>query len=114
MPVDHGCFLRLLKVFGYTKADLAGQCFGIAAMAMQAFLANEVDKFNKRVAILSRLSQLTDEKIQALKNHHKMGDLITLPKKSEKSAEQQIYLWEIYAFLDGMQLYQEPEEYLRS
>ncbi|MBV8802658.1 MAG: ankyrin repeat domain-containing protein [Gammaproteobacteria bacterium] len=84
--------IHLMNEFGYKVKT--GICFGIANMAMQAIIANDLDTFQKRIRFLKTL---TPQKINELKE-----------KKNKESID-------IYAFFDGIELYQQgylhPELY---
>ncbi len=102
MPIPTGqrWFMKQMGSLGYPNVSEEGQCFGIAAMASQAFLMGEMEQFNTRLDILS---QLTPEDIETLK----AGRLDVQISKEGKS----ISGLEAMAFYDGVQLYQNPKKY---
>jgi ankyrin repeat protein len=89
-----------MEYLGYSKIDKYGQCYGIAAMARQAFLANDLETFNKRIDILEALT----ESDMALLKSTPLGNTV-------KVAGHDISPMELYAFFDGVQLYQQPGSY---
>ncbi len=94
-------FIKHMIELGYPIAsEDDGQCFGIVAMASQAFLAGAMEEFNTRIDILS---QLTREDIVILK----AGALGVIICKGGKC----ISGLEVMAFYDGIQLYQQPKSY---
>lgn len=45
MPSGQSWFIEKMHALGYDKASREGQCFVVASMAMQAFLANDLPTF---------------------------------------------------------------------
>lgn len=90
--------LEKIQYLGY-DIDLTGLCFGISNMARQAYLAGEIDKFGKRIRYFQYLSA---NELNLLK-HNKIGGFLI---DNEGSSS-----WELWAFLDGVCLYQTPSQY---
>lgn len=99
MPIGQSWFEQKMIQLGYNLTDQGGQCFGLAFMALQAFLADDMQSFDERIALL----QLLDDDI----THLKQMKLDSEVKASHLSAK----LSDLYAFFDGIQLYQTPERY---
>lgn len=85
----------LLEQFGYPEIT-PGPCFGFSCMAMQAFMANDFSSFNKRLKSIIKISDSTIKK-------WRRGEPLTLKKK--------LQINDFHAFLDGLQLYQAPNNY---
>jgi hypothetical protein len=51
LPKGQDWIISRMKKMGYPSDD-GGVCFGIAIMAMQAFLVNDLKTFNKRLQII--------------------------------------------------------------
>jgi hypothetical protein len=54
MPFNHDALIQLMKAFNY-PIDENGMCNGFAIMGMQAFLANDLSSFEKRINIINSL-----------------------------------------------------------
>ncbi|MCX7115395.1 MAG: hypothetical protein NTW08_05770 [Gammaproteobacteria bacterium] len=87
---------RFDKNFGMIASDEIGYCFGIANMAMQAFLLNDFASFDSR---LKEIASLSDEQCQNIWSTIKQKTLSTKQLQS---------LIDILAFFDGVQVYQQP------
>ena len=105
MPKGQRWLIDKMKKLGYNDDlfdDLDGQCYGIASMAMQAFLLGELDKFNERI---DKIEKITDRDIDKIRNG-RIGDSI-----ESFSEEENFTALDLLAFLDGVQLYQSPNNY---
>ncbi len=97
--------INIMKELGYNQGG-EGLCFGIASMAMQAFLANGLDKFIERITAIHHIATLHQFKSikDKLLKQESLDDQITVNNLN-------IPLWEILAFLDGIELYQFPSKH---
>lgn len=93
-------FINLLQGYGY-QGNLGGMCYGVAQMAMQAALVDELAVFDERIQLL----RCYDGSADLLKAHiDQAKEVIKLfPGKVPKAAQR--YL-DIQAFFDGIELYQ--------
>lgn len=91
LPKGQKWFLSIMDILGY-DFDAEGVCFGISYMAMQAILAEELDVFDDRLVRLFNI---------------KLEELEKYKKKSGTEAPQLGPLSDIFAFLDGVNIYQE-------
>ncbi len=102
-----GCFKRL-RAAGYL-IESGGQCYGMSAMTLQAFLAGEMDKLVERLNRIQHLPvMLFRDDFGGLKQH--IQELIEQGKRDESIAKQQEYI-DIRSFFDGITLYQTPGSY---
>src|SRR3990167_612920 len=89
-------FMNRMRWLGYGPLG-DGECFGIANMAMQAFILGETESFNERLAQISALSE---------NDCQDLWDKI----KHKKASEAEIQTWvDILAFFNGVYLYQDPD-----
>ncbi|MFZ4076948.1 MAG: ankyrin repeat domain-containing protein [Legionellaceae bacterium] len=51
-----GWFIKRMKALGY-NADSEGMCYGLSSMALQAFLAEDIETFNERLNRIHELSE---------------------------------------------------------
>jgi hypothetical protein len=100
-----------LKTQGY-KID-KGICFGLSSMAMQAMLSNDLEKFDARLRLIHSISpdQLS-ERIKEVNNKivvFRKSDQLT-PIDEILSDEERLLI-SIPPFMDGISLYQNPNDY---
>lgn len=102
----HQFLISIMSELNY-RPELKGGCAGLAQMGIQAFLADEIDVFNERIVLIHQIW----EKIKLLKKS-KQGDTLSQDPEYKKLIAQ-LKTTDILAFFDGLQLYQQPDEYLR-
>jgi len=103
MPVSYKSqdwLIHIMKSLGY-RASKKGICYGIAHMASQAFLANDLESFNQRI---NDIYTLKDKNLKKLKKTP-MSETLSL------SNNRKIKLLDLFSFFDGIILYQSPERY---
>lgn len=82
-----------------------GLCFGFGHMAMQAFLAGDLQTFIKRLVVLSKISPETlSENLQTIKSK-------IIAKQPLTEEEQKLNHLNIPAFFDGVELYHQAEKH---
>lgn len=111
-----GCFKRM-RAAGYDNKTLEpGQCYGLSQMALNAFLTNDMDGFVNRLNTIQNIPVVDFERVKHPDKTE--GELVSRLKLKEE------YLWNqgkknealalrqqqnnIYAFFDGVILYQAP------
>ena len=100
--------IKRMLAAGYKTTD-QGHCFGLAHMAMQAFLAEDIDTFNKRFDVLSEtpMNDFQNDFANLRKKREELiqqGNTVEAKKINEKIIDMQ-------AFFDGVILYQETREH---
>ncbi|MFZ4077237.1 MAG: hypothetical protein ACOYKA_04545 [Legionellaceae bacterium] len=82
--------IERMRALGY-EANPAGVCYGLSTMAMQAFLAHDMEIFNQRLQLIydTPLERFKSERLQST------GEMV-----------------DILAFFDGIVLNQSPEPYV--
>ncbi|MDX1837286.1 ankyrin repeat domain-containing protein [Legionella taurinensis] len=97
IPVGQKWLVERMQGLGY-KSCKPGICHGIAHMALHAILADETEKFDKRLNFMSNLSPL---------------DLLTYVDKKtpQLTIDAPDNPWEITAFFDGVELYHQGSFY---
>lgn len=116
----------------YPSAEPKGICFAVAIMSTQALLANDMDTFNNRLAAMSRVplkkfaAKVKDiqQKRVAIYREAKAqcevmianGEIPDINKIADDMMRQcfsddDYYLRDIAAFLDGIKAYQQSEKY---
>jgi|GEM_PF-3756747 len=100
--------LNKIKAVGY-DLDEGGHCFGIANMAMQAFLIGDMNSFNQRLKAITQLdvNQLRSDFFE-LKERYK--ELMS-HEQYEEAAQLNQQITDLTAFFDGIVLYQSTEKY---
>ncbi len=104
-----GWYLKSMKAVGYSLKD-GGHCFGMAHMAMQAFLVDEeMTEFDKRLRLIERLP-LSDVENNFSKLKSSQQALL---EKGEIEIAENINssITNIQAFFDGIALYQSTSTY---
>lgn len=101
----HERLMEMMRRAGYHVAT-EGVCFGVAHMAMQAFLAGDIDKFNARIERMMMMSNAEVEKLfQVLDRQSIEG--YPASQQSMLSPEE----WDILAFLEGLSVYMHPYQH---
>lgn len=59
MPLSHDDLISLIGELGY-PVEKGGMCFGLAAMGMQAILAEDLETFNQRIEYLEYIKKYLD------------------------------------------------------
>lgn len=123
-PVTHDDLVKLLFDLGYHKSVSEGVCHGASMMFIQAALSNDIEAFNKRLqyivdhdvplevaAFKEKMAQANQHaaSLDPIKNTVNFLDEI-LRKLNVTSPEDE-ELINLLAFLDGVELYQSPEEH---
>jgi len=102
-------YMDRMRALGYS-VNRMGQCYGMSQMAIQAFLANDMETFNTRLQIIYNMpledfendfANLKDQRQQFLDK----GQEASANKINEK-------IIDLYAFFDGVSLHQNPDMYL--
>jgi hypothetical protein len=106
--VNQTWFLDKMKAVGYDLSE-GGHCFGMTHMAMQAFLAGDIETFN------DRLDLIHEGPIERFHNNFqkvrkKQQDLLN-SGETEEAAELNQAIVDVSAFFDGIVLYQSTEKY---
>lgn len=83
------------------RSDAAGICFGIANMAMQAILANDIDTFVQRLEIIQDTTDLA-KAIKTAEKKRLSGAILTTTD---------LRILEVLPFFDGIELYLQAFEY---
>lgn len=106
-----GWFLNRMAAMGYQverdqSGRVYGHCFGMSNMSMQAFLANDMKSFHRRLQLINSIP------IEAFKNDFadlraKQKELMAEGKTDEANQINQDIV-DITAFFDGMAIYQAP------
>ena len=101
-------FIERMKALNYT-ADEGGCCYGMSYMAMQAFLAQDMETFNARLHAIQAIP-LEDYKNEFLNLRNKQKELIEQgkPEEAEQINEQIV---NTLAFFDGIALHQDPKSH---
>ncbi len=81
-----------------------GMCHGITFMAIQAFLMGEMDKFLKR---LHAIAAIPTDDFKAIMEKRRTDEGNAF-KSGHHEDPNQIYAKDVYAFFDGVALYQNP------
>ena len=96
-----------MQALGY-KSEEEGICFGVALMAMHAILANNLDRFNRRLEVIASIPLEEFRK----KIEEAQAAQLARHKASNKSHRlQDELILEIPAFFDGLELYQNSRDY---
>ena len=98
-----------MKALGYKTTGI-GECYGISNMAIQAFWADDMDTFNQRLQTIYDMPiEDFNHDFASLKERKKhllaTGQVSEAREISEKMID-------LYAFFDGITLYQRPDIYL--
>lgn len=127
MTIKQGTLINSMKQLGY-QVDEGGMCFGISAMAEQACLAEETDKFLTRLENITKhdkdpVKYVEDLKTRQLDKHKKTQEK---HKKTQEplykfvhafitpkppSAPDVVTAADVSAFLDGVALLMDPKKY---
>ena len=91
-------YIDRMKAAGYTLDD-GGHCFGLTHMAMQAFLAEDMQSFNDRLSVIERTP------IEDFEN-----DFANLRNKDDAKKTTKTIV-NMLAFFDGIALYQSTGNY---
>ena len=91
-------YIDRMKAAGYTLDD-GGHCFGLTHMAMQAFLAEDMQSFNDRLSVIERTP------IEDFEN-----DFANLRNKDDAKKTTKTII-NMLAFFDGIALYQSTGNY---
>jgi ankyrin repeat protein len=114
IPIGQHWLISRMDKLDYL-ADYKGICFGVAHMAMQAILLNDLKTFNARLNLINHIpSEQLINKIAAVNQ-----TIISLHEKAKKeNKEVELYLSNeerllisIPPFLEGVSLYQKPDAY---
>jgi hypothetical protein len=105
-PMSQTWFIQLLIQIGYQE-NYRGMCYGVAQMAMQAILSDNLKGFNERFNILRLYKDIPADSPGSLKNalaavHEKVKARQTLTRDD-------CNLLDVDAFLQGVSLYQKPD-----
>ncbi len=95
-----------MRAVGY-KVTEAGMCYGITSMAVQAFLMGDMDKFLKRLHFIAAIPSNDFKKTMEKKHADERVEF----KNGNQENSNHIYAKDIYAFFDGVALYQNPNFY---
>jgi hypothetical protein len=101
-------FMERMAAVGYNP-DKRGQCFGMANMGMQAFLADDMSTFDARLESIAKISVQAfkhDFKQLKIKRQDYLDDGNT--KRADEITAMIINTW---AFFDGIALYQTPTDH---
>lgn len=100
--------IKLMKALGYTSNE-EGVCFGIASMALQAALVNDMTTLNKRLDFI--YSHTTEELVKLINEaKEEQKKARSLPSRPEADAKRRIIL-DILPFLEGIEIYHQPYQY---
>lgn len=99
-PDNQTWFIKKMNAMGYTQASLAGQCHGIAYMAMRAFLLDDMETFYRRLSFIqiqpdSYFSNINKGGSGSFKSH----------------SNDPFSPFDIQAFFEGVVLMQDPIDY---
>jgi ankyrin repeat protein len=101
LPQGQNWFIQRMLAMGYKDED--GQCFGTSIMAAQAFVAEDFERFEHRLRVISQLEAPLFE----LYKHFQFNN-----KELERNiGGEEISYLEINAYFDGVSLYQSPGDY---
>ena len=101
-------YMQRMRALGY-NITMLGECYGLSNMAIQAFFANDMDTFNKR------LHTIYDTPLEDFEN-----DFANLRAQKQAFLEKEQYveaneidekIIDLYAFFDGVALHQQPKIY---
>jgi|SRR5579885_2796977 hypothetical protein len=95
-------FVSAMQELGYKTSK--GMCAGLAQMAIQAFLVDELDTFNERIVYIHD----TWKKIAALKQDKSITNLAA--NSDYQRLMGNLRRIDCLAFFDGIELYQKPDE----
>ncbi len=92
-----------MRAAGY-EVTKEGMCHGITFMTIQAFLMGEMDKFIKR---LHAIAAIPTDDFKAIMEKRRTDEGSAF-KSGHQEDPSQIYAKDVYAFFDGIALYQNP------
>lgn len=107
MGYSQNSLLKKMEAFGYSKKELDGHCYGLSEMAINAFLQGDIEQFRERLEILN---ELTEADIKAL-NDPSLWDEGKYNIPFKLSSGETIRPADIFAFFDGVTLYQRPFDF---
>ena len=106
--IDQTWFMDKMLALNY-RISGHGECYGFSQMVKQAFFANDMERFNRRLGIIYRMPlddfendfwNLRTKKIQHLSEG-----------RQDKADEIDFLIVDLYAFFDGIALNQSPMSY---
>ncbi len=103
--------LTRMRAIGYKIIGL-GECYGLSNMAIQAFLANDLNTFNQRLQTIYHLPVVKFENNFALLRKEAQDYLSR--NEIEKANELHQLIIDLHAFFDGVALTQRPDFYLHN
>ena len=102
-------FMDRMNALGYKIIGL-GECYGMSYMATQAFLANDMETFNKRLQTIYEIP-IDDFNNDFAHLREKIQQLLD-EGKEDKADDITKQIVDFYAFFDGVALNQRPNIYL--
>ncbi len=109
LPSGQDWLIDKMSNLGYLDVG-EGICFGVASMAMQAFLSDDLDNFNNRLLVISRLKKAELDALAPKDPHNNFRNYSRLDIEVG-GCDISFPLWDMQAFFDGISLYQSPGVY---